>query len=189
MLIVSDYEAIIFDIDGVLIDDSAGTFGARKQEIPGFFENEWEACVTGKQDTREALAKYLGGLAEAEAYQQRWFDYESKLNNSMVNWVKSLKNQPVILAAATNQDKYRSDYLQNSLNFKDLFGERFYVSSVIGVRKPFPEFYIYIQKSLNVLPKKILFIDDKLENVEGAATLGWHTHHFKSFDEFKILLA
>ena len=183
------YSAIVFDVDGVLIDDSAGTYGQCKQKVAGFFENEWELCVTGKQDTRVALAKYLGGVAEAIDYQNRWFAFESVLNQPMIEWIKTLTSSSLILAAGTNQDKYRAHYLLEELNFSHYFGERFFASGFMGYRKPSEEFYNYIQNSLQVAPEKILFIDDKIENIEAASKLGWGVHHFTDFETLKASLS
>ena len=63
----------------------------------------------------------------------------------------------------------------------------------VGCMKPEKEIY---QKALNLSgssPEKTLFIDDRIENIHGAASLGINTHHFrnrrtllKSFREYGL---
>jgi HAD superfamily hydrolase (TIGR01509 family) len=52
----------------------------------------------------------------------------------------------------------------------------------VGMMKPEPEIYLLAQKQINVNPEEILFIDDKQENLDAAASLGWRTFLFDASD-------
>jgi FMN phosphatase YigB (HAD superfamily) len=53
-------------------------------------------------------------------------------------------------------------------------------SSAKMIKKPHPDFfYAHIQKH-NLKPEQIIFIDDKLVNVQAAQTIGIHAIHFKN---------
>ena len=52
--------------------------------------------------------------------------------------------------------------------------EKVYFSFENGFRKPDPEFFNLIVKKHELTPKKTLFIDDKKENTDIAASLGLH---------------
>lgn len=53
--------------------------------------------------------------------------------------------------------------------------EKIYFSFEIGFRKPEPEAFNYILKKHDINPKRTLFVDDKKENTDIAASLGMHT--------------
>ncbi|HSC25547.1 MAG TPA: HAD-IA family hydrolase [Candidatus Babeliales bacterium] len=57
------------------------------------------------------------------------------------------------------------------------------------VKKPYPEFfYAHIEKN-NLEPHQIIFIDDKLANVQAAQSLGIHAIHFKNAKQLRKELA
>ncbi|TDC38810.1 HAD family phosphatase [Micromonospora sp. 15K316] len=48
----------------------------------------------------------------------------------------------------------------------------------IGHAKPEPEAYLWCCRALGLAPDRILFVDDRPENIHAAAALGMHTHLF-----------
>jgi FMN phosphatase YigB (HAD superfamily) len=53
-------------------------------------------------------------------------------------------------------------------------------SSTKMIKKPHPDFFnVHIQKH-NLKPEQIIFIDDKLVNVQAAQSIGIHAIHFKN---------
>lgn len=50
-----------------------------------------------------------------------------------------------------------------------------FLSYEMGLRKPEIEIYEKVQSSVPFEPTDILFIDDKLSNIEAASKLGWNT--------------
>jgi putative hydrolase of the HAD superfamily len=48
----------------------------------------------------------------------------------------------------------------------------------IGHAKPEPDAYRWRCRALDVAPGRILFIDDRLENIHAAEAIGMHTHLF-----------
>ncbi len=65
-------------------------------------------------------------------------------------------------------------------------------SGDVGIMKPDPRIYQMALAGLGVLPQQAVFIDDFIENVHGAQTLGMHTVHFKNrsqaLEDLKCLL-
>lgn len=51
--------------------------------------------------------------------------------------------------------------------------EKVYFSFEVGIRKPNPEIYNYLLKNHGLQAKQTLFIDDKKENTDAAAALGF----------------
>ncbi|MPZ19820.1 MAG: HAD-IA family hydrolase [Luteitalea sp.] len=56
------------------------------------------------------------------------------------------------------------------------------VSYELGIVKPDPAIYQACLDRLNVAPARALFVDDRRENVDVAAQLGWQTLHFAGED-------
>jgi glucose-1-phosphatase len=52
--------------------------------------------------------------------------------------------------------------------------EKVYFSFEMGMRKPDVEIYNYLLSQHNLIPKHTLFVDDKKENTDAAASLGIH---------------
>eukprot|EP00736_Rhodelphis_marinus_P001334 Rmarinus@m.21727 len=55
-----------------------------------------------------------------------------------------------------------------------------FVSCDIGVRKPDPGFFKFIQKQLNRPAMEMILVDDKEENCEAALLMGMKAFHFRS---------
>lgn len=51
-------------------------------------------------------------------------------------------------------------------------------SSEVGHAKPSPEIFAHALEVAGVVPGEVVFIDDTLANVQAAAALGFHAHHF-----------
>jgi putative hydrolase of the HAD superfamily len=52
------------------------------------------------------------------------------------------------------------------------------VSCEVGVAKPDPVIFELCLSRLGVAPRHALFVDDRIDNIEGAAALGIRTFHF-----------
>ncbi|KAJ3239886.1 hypothetical protein HDU81_005127 [Chytriomyces hyalinus] len=53
--------------------------------------------------------------------------------------------------------------------------DAFFESSVVGLRKPDPRFYLHACESLGVLPRECIFLDDIGPNLKSAQDLGFQT--------------
>jgi glucose-1-phosphatase len=62
-----------------------------------------------------------------------------------------------------------------------------YYSHQIGLRKPNADIYTYVLQDANLNAAETLFIDDSINNIEGAAALGIHTHHLLPNESIEIL--
>jgi 2-haloacid dehalogenase len=56
--------------------------------------------------------------------------------------------------------------------------DRYYVSGVMRVAKPDPQIFAMVEADCRIDPDKLLFVDDRQENVDAAAARGWQVHRF-----------
>lgn len=56
------------------------------------------------------------------------------------------------------------------------------VSGRERLTKPDPQIYRLAARRFGFVPETMLFVDDNADNIAGAASLGWHVHHFTHAD-------
>lgn len=98
------------------------------------------------------------------------------IHPEMKNVIKTLKAKGFNVYMLSNQNFIHYRVLREKAIF-DLFDDAV-VSHVVKVSKPDEKIYTIFLKQTGRDPKKCLFIDDKLENLEAAEKLGFKTLHF-----------
>jgi len=63
-----------------------------------------------------------------------------------------------------------------------------FYSNELGRRKPDPEVYLHVCRTLDVAPAEVAFFDDSRENVAGARAVGMHAYHVTGFADLKRVL-
>ena len=76
---------------------------------------------------------------------------------------------------ATHEAAWRARYGDALEHFEEIF-----VSSTIGMRKPDIDAYVWVAAAMELAPEQILFLDDTLENIEGAREAGLQTAWIRS---------
>ena len=178
------YKVILFDVDGVLIksarfgDYYQKTTGVTSAEMQPFFTGPFRECKIGKADIKKELKPWLEKwkwVGSPDDFLQTWFEYENKSNVELLNLIKKIRKKGVQCYLATNQEKYRADYIWHAMNFFNYFDGMF-CSSNLGVAKPDPEFYTIVLEKLkqeyDVVPSGILYIDNDAEGIKVAKKLG-----------------
>ncbi len=79
----------------------------------------------------------------------------------------------------TNTDEIHISRFEHNVGisfFSDFYQcfEKVYYSYEMGMRKPEPAIFNYILNKHDLSPKRTLFVDDKKENTDAAASLGIH---------------
>ena len=59
--------------------------------------------------------------------------------------------------------------------------DRRYVSGELGVTKPDPRIYQIVEEDSGIAPDRLLFTDDRADNITAAARRGWRTHQFETW--------
>jgi putative hydrolase of the HAD superfamily len=146
----------------------------------------------GRLSVREywtQVAADLGAPLDAATLQQLWAaDFRS--------WV-SVNPDVVAILAELAAGGTRLALLSNAgFDFGGIFRtaptaayfERVFVSAELDLLKPDPAIYVHAALELGITPAEMVFIDNKAENVEGAATLGVTGHVFIGAAELRTFL-
>ena len=96
--------------------------------------------------------------------------YEVK-NFDVIKTIKKHNNIKVIIA--TNHLSYVKEYLKSTFDMNYI--DDIIISAEISKVKPNTDFYEYILKKYKIKPKELLFLDDNIENIDGANELGINT--------------
>ena len=95
-------------------------------------------------------------------------------NYDMVSFIRDFKQQSqgaIEIYAMSNISKEDWAVLSTKMPDWSIFNQVF-TSGHAGMRKPDPEFYRHVLQEIRLSPEETLFIDDKMENVLAAKSLG-----------------
>jgi putative hydrolase of the HAD superfamily len=125
---------------------------------PSGFEKRVEA-VLSKWSCPERVPDVTEAMNAIEIYED------------VMQSVQTLRHSGVRCHIASNQQALRARYMSEVLNYSSLFDREFY-SCFLGVAKPSPAFFERILSALNCDQSGVLFLDDRVENVEAAQKSG-----------------
>lgn len=186
---LSNYDAIIFDFGGVILDiDPERTRNsfikfATKEQIQEMMHCglllEFETGRLQPNELRLKVNQLLGTQINDESFNRAWnamlVDYKPK-RIERIQWLK--KSHRLFLLSNTNSihfdffaAKLEKEY---GVGFNDLF-HKTYVSYEMGLIKPDKEIFRQVLAEQKLNPERTLFIEDTRENAEAAQLLGIQT--------------
>lgn len=98
----------------------------------------------------------------------------SKLNPVSAEWVNQLQAAGLQLAVLSNMPLDLKNYLVAHLDLFSHF-QHLIFSCDVHLVKPEQEIYQHCLHALKLAPQEVLFLDDKIENIEAAQKLGIHS--------------
>ncbi len=174
---------ILFDFGDVFIDlhkDRAldafaklGLHGPNKelQELNFLFE-------IGKVTEEQFLEGFLKFIPNATIDQVRdaWNSVIGEIPMHRLEFLQMLCGR-YRLFLVTNTDSIHIDHFEQTAGFsitRDFYKcfEKVYYSYEIGIRKPDPRVFEHIINQHDLSPKRTLFVDDRKDNTDAAASLG-----------------
>ena len=196
----STINAIIFDLGGVLLnvdytltEQAFIDLGLEKFEQiftqskqSGLFDSFEVGDISALDFTTELQSKFnIEPSAQqiADAWNAMLLDFPP----NRLELLELLKGKvDVYLFSNTNELHYDAFIKLFATSFNKDFSEFFkkdYYSHILGMRKPNAAAFNFILETHGLLPEHTLFIDDTLQHVEGAASVGLNTIHLKKGQE------
>lgn len=187
-------KVIIFDGDGVVISPQlmfakklADNYGITTAKTSSFFNGIFQECLVDKADLREELSKYLnewGWPGTTDELINYWLKCDHNIDQNVINDIQRLRQNGIKCYLGSNQEKYRTDYMIDKMNFGNLF-DGVFTSANIGHKKPDQEFFQKVYNKIEGLkPNEIMFWDDSPRYTEGAKKFGYDARLYKNYDEF-----
>ena len=192
----SHINTIIFDLGGVLIDWNPeyvylDIFEGDKKKMQWFFDKictvEWnenqDAGYPLAKDTENRIKLFPEHEDLIRMYYGRWEEMLGESISETVTVLKKLINNPNYrIVALTNWSAETFPVALKKFTFLHWF-EGIVVSGTEKTRKPFTDIYQITLDRFKIHPKKAVFIDDNLKNIEGAKALGINGIHFSNSEQ------
>ena len=190
----SDIRAVVFDVDGVLVEVRfptvlRDTLRVSPNDADEFFAGPFVNCLMGTAQLRDVLPPYLTKwrwTGSFEEFTDFWFEIEFHVHPTLA-LANRLRANGLRCFLASTQEHLRAAYLEKKLGVGERFEKAFF-SCRLGCRKPDPIFFRAVTAEIGLRPNEILLLDDQALNVEGATAVGWHAVHFRIGDDLDALL-
>lgn len=184
-------EAVIFDIGNVLIEWNPERFydwTLGRAEREAFFAevdlhamNDAVDAGAPFRDTVYAWAeRHPDWAAEIRMWHDNWIDLASPRIEGSIALLRALRLRGVPVFALTNFGIDSFAHAQTQYDFLNEFDQAF-VSGHMGVIKPDPRIYEMVEADCGVAPGRLLFTDDRADNIAAAQARGWQTHRFEGW--------
>jgi len=117
---------------------------------------------------------------EIRLWYDRWIELASPRIEGSIALLRVLRAKGVPVFCLTNFGSYSYEEARDKLDFLGEF-DREYVSGRLKVSKPDPRIYQAVEEDCGIAPDRLLFTDDRADNITAAARRGWRTHQFESW--------
>jgi len=184
---------IIFDLGGIFlnIDFSKTEKAFIDLGVTNFNElytqhhssDLFELLEMGKispEEFHDAFVKETSIYLSYEQLKAAWSALLQDFPVERLRWLQEIsKRYKTFLFSNTNKIHYEafSESFREQTGYDDFnkFFVKAYYSHEIGLRKPYPESFLYILNEQNLRPQETLFVDDTYSNIEGAKKVGLQT--------------
>jgi epoxide hydrolase-like predicted phosphatase len=188
------YQAVIFDFGGVLMrteDKAPRTRLARS--LGRTYEQLEDVVFNGPTGMPAAIGELsaeqhwssVAKTLQMEETQIPSFQEEfwggDRMDSQLVDYIRSLKGR-YRTGLLSNAWSDLRDYLENRWKIADAF-DLMVISAEVGLAKPDLRIYQLILDRLEVPAQAAVFLDDVVENVEAARSVGLKGIHFRSADQ------
>jgi putative hydrolase of the HAD superfamily len=187
-------KTVIFDLGGVLVRTEDRLPRQRLAERFGLSYEEIDQLVYGSasaksatrgaisaEEHKEAAMKELGlSLEDFKSFGDEFWRGD-RLDLQLVEFIRGLRGEYRTALLSNAWDDLRP-LLVNLWKIDDIFDEIF-ISAEIKIAKPDPAIYHHVLNTLKDDPATMIFLDDFIENVEGARDQGMNAIHFRSREQ------
>lgn len=188
------YSAVVFDLGQVLVRFDYKYFVDKVNKIkPGIGEQfielykqnyhihrDFEKGLISEKVFIDQMLEYLDHKIDGETFCRYWSDIFS-LNVEVVALLPEIKkNFKLYLVSNTNSIHQKYGY--QHYEFLKIF-DKLFLSHEVGFVKPEKEIYQAVEKFSGFPSNEHIFIDDILEYVEAAKSIGWDGIQFVGYDD------
>jgi 2-haloacid dehalogenase len=184
-------EAVVFDIGNVLVGWQPEAFYDRVigpdrrralfAEVDLHGMNE---AVDAGDPFRDTIYAWADGhpdwAPEIRMWHDRWVELASPRIEGSIALQRALRAKGVPVFALTNFGKDTFATAIARMDFLADFDRR-YVSGELKVTKPDPRIYQIVEDDCGIAPDRLIFTDDRADNITAAARRGWRTHQFETW--------
>jgi putative hydrolase of the HAD superfamily len=206
--VVSQFEVILFDVGGVLL-----TNGWDRVERTQVFERFGIDAADYEARQREEYVAWDTGLITAREFLDTTVFYKPRTFSREEYWAAILEQSQLLaggamgileeiaasnkylVGALNNEPRETNEYRFDRFGLNGLLRVRF-SSCYLGLHKPDLPYYRRALDILGCPAKRVLFIDDRVENVAAAAEVGIHALLFtgaeklrRELEELGVLMA
>lgn len=133
-----------------------------------------------KETIYDWAERYPEWAPEVRMWYDRWIELASPRIDGSIHLQRALRAKGVPVFALTNFGRYSFAEAVPKMDFLQDFDKR-YVSGEMGVIKPDPRIYEMVEQDCGIAPDRLLFTDDRADNITAAARRGWRTHQFETW--------
>lgn len=191
----TDISVVVFDFGGVVCkaetnqmkDFLLNSFNIDKKELSNAFRDMQSFLLIGGSE-KQFWEQYASSKKMTLA--NNWYDEFGAIIKKSITEIPetlviigALQNQGYQTAMLSDVTQYQAEIIRK-MGYYDLFNPVL-LSYEIGVQKPNPEVFKVLLEKLQVSASHVLFIDDRIENVEAAEKLGIDSIQFVNPEQLK----
>ena len=187
------FRAVFFDLGGVI---QRTEYQAPREHLAQRLATEYENLVRLVFQSETSRKASLGEISAGE----HWLSVTRKLNRPESEakiirdefFAGDITDRNLLDFIRSLRPRFKTGLISNAWGdlrewiiaekFEDAF-DGMVISAEIGVMKPKPEIYLLALKQLGVSPAESIFVDDFIENVEGARAVGMSAIQFRDVDQ------
>ncbi|MES2034597.1 MAG: HAD family phosphatase [Pseudomonadota bacterium] len=182
--------ALLWDVGNVIVDWSPRRLFLKIFQEPAACDRflssvctmawhlETDRGVSPEENTARLVAEHPDYETQIRAWWDRWDEMFDGVIIETESAMEALARRSVPQFALTNMSHAAWPGVQAmSPAFRHLRDS--IVSAEEGVIKPDPAIYEVVLKRTGLAPEDLLFVDDSAANIDAAARLGFHVHHFE----------
>ncbi len=181
-------EAVIFDIGNVLIEWQPERFYDRvigEDRRRRLFAEVDLHTMNDKVDLGHPFTETIYATAEAypewraeiRMWHDHWLELASPVIDHSLRLMQALQGKGVPVYCLTNFGIGSFEFASGYYAFLKDF-DRHYVSGHMGVIKPDPRIYQMVEEDCGIPPDRLIFADDRADNIAQAEARGWRGHLF-----------
>jgi len=177
---LTDFQAIIFDMDGVIIN-SEDIWAKKELTFFKQFADQWtsvdQQAIAGRSihDIYGYISKkYSLSLPETEFFKnydqaaQAIYGQETQLLPGVIDLLRQIKDSSLSIALASSSPHSWINIVLKRFNLRGFFKAVISSDDVQSKGKPAPDIYLFTAKKLNLKPNKCLVIEDSINGVMAA---------------------